>query len=277
MTYCPYCGHKLNKPIRRKGRAVTFQSSHRSIFRNEAGAIAAPVSGYHELQAPAGSPTMEANVAIPLLQSAISGLFIGVGSTIITTALYQYGGLYFWPSLGYGLMWGVGLTFVSSAFLWWQRLGYYDALLWRIETITGLDLDDDEEIGPPEHTVSVKVEQGKRWQFESLPGGAQAVFKFAQSVTGEAITFSEAGARQSGYGAANFAKLRDLFIKRGWADWKDPANRQQGVILYRNGQSVLKAIASDPPPGVMADRGDDGNMGMSPNYIDKGTGKGSWS
>lgn len=275
-------GQKLRlEPVERL-RGVTLQSSHRSVFRSDA--ISPPMPGglpagfSAERQSPAFLPTKESNVIVPLLESLITGTFVGICTVAIVPLVeFRFGPYFIYGDFWSGLKWGGGL-FLGASFIQWLRLtGNYRNLLWRLETVSGADINNDGEIGPPPaHQVQVKVEQGKSWQFEDLPGDAHALWSFADDVSGERVSFSEAGARKSGYGAENYGRLRDQFIKRGWAGWRDPVNRQQGVELFRNGRSVLKAIASDPPPPVQSDKGDDSDGKMSSHYVEKGTRRASW-
>jgi hypothetical protein len=292
---CPHCGGRIevnlsavsttHQPRSGGGRAslALFQSSHRSVFRNDAAAPPMPgglPAGFSaERQSPAFLPTKESNVIVPLLEALITGAFVGICTMAIVPFIDFRFGPYiirggFWNGLGWG-----GALFIGASFVQWIRLtGNYRNLLWRLETVSGVDVDNDGDIGQPAppHKVQVQVEQGSRWQFEDLPGDAHALWQFADDVTNERVSFSEAGARKSGYGAENYGRLRDVFIKRGWAGWRDVMNRQQGVELYRNGRSVLKAISSDPPPEAQSDKGDDTDLGMSPHHVDKGTRRASW-
>lgn len=281
---CPHCGGKIElspvgKAQKSAGRQTMtlMQSSHRTVFKNEAASVSA---GYQsESQSPVFLPTTGSHVVVPFLQAVITGAFIAVPvALVVGLSDFEIGRMSFRGDLGSGFLWGSVSFFGVTLLRWISQTGEFNSLLWKFETVTGLDANNDNEIGQPvqPHKIRVEVEHGQRWQFEDLPGDARSLYKFAADVSNGRVTFSESGARDSGYGSANYAALRDAFINHGWAEWKNPNNRQLGVTVHRNGRSVLKAIASDPPPAVMSDRGDDGQIGMSPHYVEKGTGRGSW-
>lgn len=250
---CPNCGAKLEFNItspgsisrHQKSNLLVFQSSHRSIFKNIATAsdVDVPAGYTAERQSPAFLPTKESNVIVPLLESLITGAFIGVGTVAGVT--------YAQNNFLAGLTWG-GIAFVSVSFVQWIRLtGNYRNLLWRLETITGVDIDGSGEVGlpaPPPPTVRVEVLEGSTWKFENLPGDNKSLQSFSRDVTNGIHPFSERGASDNGYGAANFRKLRDLFVARGWAGWNHPNHKQQGVSLTRAGVWLIKQIADTPLP-----------------------------
>lgn len=256
---CPHCGQRIElnigpvAPARsRKLPGVTvFHSSKRTIFQSDAAAVAPNLpAGYTaERQSPAFLPTKEANVIVPLLESLITGAFVGV-CTIAGVTWYR-------ASFLDGLAWG-GISLLAASFVQWIRLtGSYRNLLWRLETVTGLDVDGSGEVGEPEPPkpppIQVQVQQGQSWQFAELPGDPAMLHLFAQKVTGGVVTFSEAGARQTGYGAANFGLLRDVFIARHWAAWNHPTQRSQGVSLRQSGKTILEQITQTPPPKIISD------------------------
>lgn len=259
---CPNCGAKIeislsvaDKPA---GRGLTlFQSSRKSIFTNAAApAIPTLPTGYTaERQSPAFLPTKESNVIVPLLESLITGAFIGV--SVLGVTMYNFG---FWA----GLTWG-GVSFLGASFVQWIRLtGNYRNLLWRLETITGQDLDSSGEVGkpePPPPPIRVEVQEGQSLKFAELPGDRAALIEFAKKVNSGIVTFSESGARRAGYGAAEFGRLRDVFIARHWAYWNHPTQRQQGVSLRGSGRTILRELAVPLPSQGVLGRESAGTVG----------------
>lgn len=247
---CPHCGAKLElnispagRPARKRSTGMTvFQSSHRSVFRSDAAAPALPAGYKEERQSAAFLPTKEANVIVPLLESLITGAFVGV----CTVALVTYVQRSFWD----GLAWG-GISLLSASFFQWIRLtGSYRNLLWKLETITGMDVDNSGEVGEPApivQAIRVEVQEGQSLKFADLPGDRAALVEFAKKVNSGIVTFSEAGARRAGYGAAEFGRLRDVFIERHWAYWNHPSQRQQGVSLRGSGRAILAQLAAPLP------------------------------
>lgn len=277
---CPCCQSKINisatasggYPKRPAPDTTTLHSSQHSPFKNDAAVIPSVSPGYQqESQSATFLPTTEANVIVPFLQAVITGVFIGVPVGLLVGLIdVKLDTLVIRGSIGSGLLWGAATLFIVTFWQWISRSGEYNNLLWRIETITGMDVNGDEEVGKPEpHTIQVEVTNGKSSQWEELPGDEAALIEFAKSIISGRVTFSEDGASTSGFGVTNFRKLRDKFFKHHWAEWKDPKARNQGITLYRAGRTVLLRIA-ETPVNVEAE------AGMSNQFVEKGTGKGSW-
>lgn len=246
---CPYCGARLelnitapSKPAAQRGMAL-FQSAQKSVFGNAAAPAfsSLPVGFTAERQSPAGFPTRESQVVVPLLESLITGVFVGL--SVAPFVMYRYG---FWT----GLAWG-GISFLGASFVQWIRLtGNYRNLLWKLETITGQDLDGSGGVGeplPPAPPIRVEVQEGQSLKFADLPGDRSALVEFARKVNDGIVTFSESGARRAGYGATEFGRLRDVFISRHWAYWNHPTQRQQGVTLRGSGRAILAQLAAPLP------------------------------
>lgn len=288
MTQCPHCGRKLQIEINAIGKferppatplprkSVTFESSHRTPLKNDAAALRLPANYEAESRSASFMPSTEANVKVPLLQSLITGAFVGVPvGALVGWVGVAHGPLTIWGGIWTGLTWGTIAICGVSFFQWTSRSRDYNELLWRIESVTGMDVNNDEVVGKPEpRTVRVEVQEGRGWKFSELPGDEQALYDFAVSVSRKIVTFSERGAAATDYGVENFRRLREVFIQRHYAEWKDANNHQLGVVLRQSGAAVLAAIAKEPPPGKLADNDD---LGMSGNYVERGSGRESWS
>lgn len=284
---CPHCGNKLQIEIKPavyskarslplRSKSITLESSYRSPFKNDAAALPLPANYEAESRSAGFMPSTEANVKVPLLQSLITGAFVGIPVGALAGWIgVAHGPLTLWGGLWTGLTWGSITIFSVAFFQWTSRSRDYNELLWRIESVTGLDVTGDEQIGKPEpRTVRVEVQEGKGWKFSDLPGDEQALYDFAISVVNGIVTFSERGAASRDYGVENFRRLRDVFIQRHYAEWKDPTNHQLGIVLRRSGTAVLAAIAEGPPPAQLTGEDD---TGMSSNYIERGSRRESWS
>lgn len=235
---------------------------------------AMPSSYTAERFAPAFLPNRESHVTVPLLRSLITGGFFGLTAGVLTSYLAIMGKGGVWYSIELGLIIG-GIVFFGGSFFYWLYItGQYDNLLSRVETVTGLDLNQDNQVGPPPkpepRTIRVEVEQGKSREWEDFPGDEAALVEFAKDVVSNRVTFSEKGAGDSGYGIANFRELRDIFITRHWAEWKDEQNRQQGVSLYRAGRTILNRIAETPLNGNVP------TAVMTNQYVERGSRDKSW-
>lgn len=105
--------------------------------------------------------------------------------------------------------------------------------------------------------AEVTDEHGQRRQFADLPD-TYAFWQFSRAVAIDGQSFSEATAKACGIlidveswaepDQMGFRQVRDLFIARGWAAWRNPEYRNQGVILRLAGKNILRQIADSPPP-----------------------------
>lgn len=252
---CPHCQHKIEiqvatpKPLPRPGKRL-FESTRPTSLRNEAATIPMPPAYQSEAQSPVFMPTTEANVIVPLLQSLITGVFIALPVGLVVGLIdIKLDNMVIRGSIGSGFLWAGVTLFSVTCWQWITRSNEYNNLLWKIETITGMDVDGDEKVGQPEPpTIRVEVKEGGNWRFANLPGDNESLQKFASDILNGIRTFSEQGANENGYGIDNFKKLRGVFLEKGWAVWNHPQRRQQGVSLTRSGQWVLKEIANTPLP-----------------------------
>lgn len=259
INKCPHCGGRIELNIKPVGGypkrpapdTSTLHSTSRTPFKNDAVAIPSVSPGYQqESQSATFLPTTEANVIVPFLQAVITGVFIGVPVGLLVGLIdVKLDTLVIRGSIGSGLLWGAVTVFSVTFWQWISRSGEYNNLLWRIETITGMDVNGDEEVGQPEPpTVRVEVREGHTWRFANLPGSDEALQAFARDVLNGIRTFSEQGANDNGYGVDNFKKLRALFIEKGWAAWNHPTHKQQGIRLTRSGEWLVREIAGTPLP-----------------------------
>ncbi len=123
------------------------------IYRSGPGA--ATVEKWREIrfEQPARAASVQADVQVPALQAAVTGLFVGAGFFI--------GAL--WLTIAKGWAWYIppsagALAWLATAGLMWSNLLTDSrALLRKVESYVGRDLDGDGKVGPPE-TVSIRVE-----------------------------------------------------------------------------------------------------------------------
>ena len=179
-----------------------------------------------------------ADVVVPLAQATVSGLLVGGLATplIIASDGPWYAGLYL-GALSVGIVWGF-------------RRAASKETLWIIEELTGADIDGDGHAGePPAPAYGIKAEVKSRegWQFATLPGEPASLHYMAQMVS-RGSSFSERTATSAGLSQPEWMALRDEFITRGWAHWKNADRPQVGVALLGAGRAVLRSIAANPPP-----------------------------
>ena len=113
---------------------------------------AATVDNWKEIryEQPARAASVQADVQVPALQAAVTGLFVGAAATIgaLWLTLHNAWPWYIPPAVG-GLAW-----LVVAGVMWSNLLTDSRALLRKVESYIGRD---DDEPGPPEN-MSIRVE-----------------------------------------------------------------------------------------------------------------------
>lgn len=240
MVTCPHCGKPINEK-KRLARRV-FESSQK-LYNVAAAATHPPAS------IPAHLPNRESHIFVPLIQSMVGGGFVGAITVIAVAKISQLGGMPVRAAIDNGCTFGALAFLVVAGGIWFWRVHKYDGLLiHRIEEATGIDWNQDGQVGQPEPQtvkVEVKEENSGRWQFAELRI-AQGKLKELSKAILSGQTFAERTATDSGLSQEEFRDLRDKFIDRGWAQWNHPTRRQQGVSLTHRGRFILQTIAHEP-------------------------------
>lgn len=228
--YCPKCGYKLYQPGNGWSELKTFEQSTALTIPDSANNAPNFAAAYRKT--PFRKLEMTSDVWVPLAQSFISGV-LATGVFGVVSSVLGWVEWYVAPVTGIVV---VGLSWL--VLLWAGR-----AMLWVIEEITGMDIDHDGHVGQPEkRTIKIEVKNGSSTQLADLPGAEEYLTRFCRYVAaGE--SFSERTAQQCGYGITNFRKLRDIFIARRWAYWKNPDTPQQGIELTVGGKHIINELA----------------------------------
>lgn len=132
------------------------------------GAAAATLENWQSVsfETPARSATKEADVVVPLMQALITGAFVGAGVAIAGVGAVMAGvNLPWWAPFPAGLV----TTLATAGIRWGGLLDDSRALLRKVESYVGHDLDGDGAVGAPE-TVALRVEttDGKRMTYDTL-------------------------------------------------------------------------------------------------------------
>lgn len=256
MAKCPTCGGYVGDKV------VTFEGSQRSILKNMAGAVMAPVPPRPVVmreQPPAGLPNWESHVQVPRSQAITSGLFAApIGGVLFYGAAnlvsLSSSSLELTNS-GAALIGLAGAVLFGFSVAWWKwevKQNKYDGLLYRVEEWTGMDLNGDETIGEPEAQPSpvVQVEtvdpSGRPRQIAEFEIDLPRFQTLARLIVEDEMSFSERTALEAGFSREEWVKLREEFIKHGWVTWKHPREPKQGLILRKQGVSVLEKVLSSP-------------------------------
>lgn len=206
--------------LRDVARSPTFTEAHRT--------------------SPARPASTESDVVVPLLQSLITGVIVGLPAGTFVALVCQ------WPWWSAPAI-AVGVIIPA---VWLHRLGAHTRALWTVERVIGRDLDGDRQVGPlPVHLEATITDRRRGhstvWRTQ-FPGEARFLRRFAAAVDAGTCTFSERDAVVCGY--TQFEALRDQFLLNGWADWRNQAEHRQGVELTEAGEQLLAQMAATPLP-----------------------------
>jgi hypothetical protein len=165
-----------------------------------------------------------------LLSSAVFGFLVFMIATSIS-ALVKFP---WWLSVGGGVFCGLAVF----AFFFHSELEdakQYQAPFFPL-------------ISEPQRTVTTingEMKTGSkttRIEFEADP---EAVARFARKVTKFGAGFSEKTAQKAGITQPQWEGMRDQFIERGWAAWKNPAWHRAGIELTDTGRKWLEEAAGE--------------------------------
>lgn len=124
-----------------------------------------------------------------------------------------------------------------------REIGFFGLLAPRLFSLP------PEEPLPERHVeVEFKTETGRR--YATLPDSPEAREFYDAVKRGE--TFALRTARKYGVTRAQFnTSIRDVFVDRGWANWKDDRYPQQGVDLTDEGIKVIEhLVLGDTTPDM---------------------------
>lgn len=242
---CAYCGQPIQPRLPANWYYVEPTTYETSLgwpkqFANENGS-SGPSGKYTEAtrRKPTRDPNIASDVAVPAGQTLITALVVLVFTTPISIWMqWPWYGPFIVAALAFGVAWLIFVVIQNET-------------LYTVETIINEDLDGDGQVGPPPQLpaphVTVELSDGRSKYFDELPGQLAELQYFAAGILDRRWSFSERGAAESGYGAAQFKGLREVFLARQWAMWNNPAYPQQGVALNRKGQAIISQLAATPP------------------------------
>lgn len=186
----------------------------------------------------------EAGAVVPFLQSVITGcltaICISIGVLLISWKLAG------WESF----LWAAGAGAVTFALVslltWLNRQQVWREILWNLETPLGIDLDQDGQVGEPRPIqVRLTSEDGRSTQFAEIPGLPDwKLARFAREILEGASTAGREWYGTNGlFSQDEYTALRSVFVRKGWASWKNENHHQQGVEFNSQGLAVLRAMA----------------------------------
>lgn len=284
VTRCPHCGKRIKT-------THTFESKANSFFRSSA-ELAPPQPTGIGMPHSSGNitsrrestdfmPTVESHVNVPLRQAVIRGGLVGgfifvAGVGLIWSASYidwnyalmvaSRSPVLMLKSIGFFKLMVMATLLSASATIYVamnhfrNQTNYYDSIINRVEEYTRTDLNGDGIIGEQTKSTPIEVKMpspkgAKTVVYADLPGQRRKLVGFAWLVLHPQyrVNFSYYGAETAKYGKANFSKLSQIFLDRGWAFIKDETVQNSPLILTKEGKTVLFQLAKEAPEALPDD------------------------
>jgi hypothetical protein len=146
---CKKCGHMMIADIivsdmpEQSGYNITPRQTFKQTIPGITPTSPAMFEGYdYEKRQPAREPSLQGDVLVPAAQSLLTGLALGIPSAAVMGML----GYDTTAALATGA--AVGLSAISVT--WLIKMDAHSRLLWLVESVTGRDIDGDDEVGEPE-------------------------------------------------------------------------------------------------------------------------------
>ena len=228
---CPNCGFPVFDGGWQKREYRKFSFGSEAAFLERDNGFSIPVGVEWEKKMPAREANMQSDVFVPLVQSLVTGLCAGVGC---------------------GAIWDIPVGFAVGAATmgvsWLILMGEHRRLLWIVEKIKNVDLDNDGAIGEPTTTrIEVDITDGNQKQtiFLGLGIPQDKIVIFAKGILAGKST-SEGTWVGSGklFSPAEYNELRGELIDRKLAEWRNKDTPQQGWKLRLAGIAVFRKLAS---------------------------------
>ena len=187
-----------------------------------------------EPQAMAG---LESHVMVPAAWAGLTGVFVAMAALPAFLLLAHD---VWWLALWLGAL--------SALLVWLARVLKLDIVLWRVESITGADLNRDGQVGQPApETLRIEVtertDSGGRVAYLNWPGTEAELTTFARAVLAGAPL-----AREHWTGAGKpmsrkqFEQLVDRLLELGWVRYRD-GGKTQGLELSPAGRAMFRELA----------------------------------
>jgi hypothetical protein len=248
MSYftCPHCNNQI-QAIAADGLTYSPETGFKTFASDtpwRSGSLPLPPNpGEYERRIPFRAPSIQHDILPSLAAAGVTGLF-GVACSLTASALTDWP---FWVALPVGL--------VGGSLAWLVTQQQHQGTLYQFERFTTFEPQTPQSAPLQTHqsTITVRVKEAGGWHYRELPGEPKALQSLAHRA-GLGDSFSERTATGAGLTQDQFRELTDIFVSRGWAEWRNPQRKQQGVELGRNGRAVLRAIAAAPLP----DEGEEG-------------------
>lgn len=221
-NHCPYCGRHI--PQRQPTNLYT-------VKRASMGA-ALPDYDIAEFVTPARAAGVGSDVAVPLWQSAISGLILAVLSV--------------WPVTWFAWSWFIPVAVggVTWSVTWFLLLREHRRSLWQVETYQQERLAAP---APAAAAIGVKLqvqEDDTHFRFAELPIDRGTLGAVARAVAnGRSFTVAGMTGRGKPLSRSQYETLREWLFSADYARWVDDGNHASGVEFTAKGRAFWRALA----------------------------------
>jgi len=211
------------------------------VYKQTADKVVLDASQQAEIRMTEGAymHTREVAVIYPILQSIITGVVIGAGVTAT--------GLYFGRSRPWAL--GGWVAVLVVCVIWLLSLARWHKWVYKLEELTGLNLNGDPYVGPPPTVrVEIREEEGRKGTIARLPATEAQLYELARAlVKGATFSIEDWTGQGRPFSKDEFMLLRTEMIDRNLVEWNNPRSHSRGMSLTKTGWAVMRYLAQTPP------------------------------
>lgn len=181
--------------------------------------------------------TIAVAVYYPVLQSLMTGLFLGF--TVIV-----FGHYFKWRN-----PWGLGLLVASliQCMVWLVSLARWHRWVYKLEDLTGWDLNRDGQVGSRPEPIRVELiqQEGRQVDFIDLPASQDQLISLASGLLGRTpMAETHWTGEHRPFSKGEFHSVRDEMLRRGLLRWVNDHAHAQGMELTAPGRAVMRRFAS---------------------------------
>lgn len=218
---CPNCG----QPVTRRQPTNQY-----SVTRAQWGNAPDVDFSLAEYLTPARAAGVGSDVAVPLLQSAVSGVVTGLLSA--------------WPVFYFGWPWFIPFLVTVAVFAgaWFKLLADHRKSLWNSERIEGQPQTQAPEIS--QYSVRLEVNDDGNLKYVDFPIDIDSLQTMARAiVNGRSFSIGEWTGKGRLLTRTQFETLRTWLFNNDYADWTNETNHAQGVTFNSKGNAFWRGLA----------------------------------
>jgi hypothetical protein len=192
-----------------------------------------------ELSEPRRAPSVHSDVTVPLSQALVTAFAI----TLIPLSIGGMGIILFGTDGG-GTWWKLLTLFcvlvfaVTLAKAWFWRVAWVESTIEKLESMTGLDLNDDGYVPP--HFYSVRGQNDKR-PVDPVEAERRLLLEFVEWAFSYGTSVD---ALERRFDRKEIARFRALLMRQdvGCAEWNNAKSAQSGWKFTRPRDEVLRIV-----------------------------------